>query len=158
MKVPKGSRLEELILEADKKHVKKGGKVVRQLTKSVLEKQFQFMWNALQGAPLEREWRVSPKRRFRFDFAIPKIKVAIEIEGGTWVNRRVKKKSGEEVTVQGGAHNSGTGYIKDVKKYNISQYKGWSLFRFTGEMINTAEIEPLIKWVDKQLKRYGKSN
>lgn len=62
------------------------------------------------------EYRFYDKRRWRFDFAIPSRKIAIEIEGGVWTN---------------GRHTRGKGYIGDMEKYNFAALLGWRILRFT---------------------------
>ncbi len=69
----------------------------------------------------EREYRFMEDRRFRFDFAFPKARVAVEIEGGIWLAK--------------GRHVSGVGYGKDVEKYNCAVLSGWRVLRFTGDML-----------------------
>lgn len=61
----------------------------------------------------------SKKRKFRFDIAIPSLKVGIEYEG---LN---SDKSG---------HTTITGYTSDCTKYNLAQKEGWKVLRYT--MIN----------------------
>lgn len=68
----------------------------------------------------EREFVLHPSRRFRFDFAWPHAKVAVEIEGGTWSQ---------------GRHVSGAGYERDCVKYNLAQYLGWRVLRYTTTMV-----------------------
>jgi very-short-patch-repair endonuclease len=65
------------------------------------------------------ELRFHPSRQWRFDYAIPELKIAIEIEGGVWTR---------------GRHNRGTGFIKDMEKYNAAASLGWLLLRFTPDM------------------------
>ena len=65
-----------------------------------------------------REYKFLTDRRFRFDLAIPGIKLAIEFEGGIF---------------SGGAHTRGKHYASDVKKYNLATIHGWKLLRFTTE-------------------------
>ena len=72
------------------------------------------------GLNPEREYRFHPPRRWRFDFAFLDKKVAIECEGGTWTN---------------GRHVRGSGFEKDVEKYNQAAIDGWIVLRFTGRMI-----------------------
>jgi very-short-patch-repair endonuclease len=66
------------------------------------------------------EYRFHSTRRWRFDFAIPDKKIAIEIEGGTW---------------SGGRHTRGGGFRKDCEKYNTAAGLGWKIFRFTSDMV-----------------------
>ena len=63
-----------------------------------------------------REHRFHPTRKWRFDLAFIKEKLAIEIEGGVWII---------------GRHNRGAGFIKDMEKYNEATFYGWKLLRFT---------------------------
>ncbi|MCB5206098.1 hypothetical protein [Methylovorus mays] len=73
-------------------------------TASILEAKFmQF----LRAYKLECGWVTEhvfhPTREWRFDFARPDIKLAIEVEGGT---------------LSGGRHTRGAGYEADCYKYN----------------------------------------
>lgn len=64
-------------------------------------------------------------RKFRFDWAIPSLKIAIEYEGV------VSKKS---------RHTTLKGYTNDCTKYNIAQSLGWIILRYTAlnyEDLNT---------------------
>lgn len=66
--------------------------------------------------PVEREYRFHEDRKWRFDFAWPDWKIAVEIEGGTF---------------SGGRHTRGVGFADDCRKYNCAALLGWRLFRFT---------------------------
>lgn len=67
------------------------------------------------------ELRFAPPRRWRFDLAWVDQKLAVEIEGGAWVN---------------GRHSRGRGFESDAEKYNAATLAGWRLLRFTPSMIN----------------------
>lgn len=67
-----------------------------------------------------REHVFFPGRKWRFDWANLKLKIAIEYEGGIWMASKSR-------------HTSGTGYAGDVEKYNQAQCSGWRVFRFTSE-------------------------
>ncbi len=58
-----------------------------------------------------REYRFHPTRMWRFDFAWPQIKLAVEIEGR-------------------GRHQSFVGFNKDIEKYNEAVRLGWRVLRF----------------------------
>lgn len=60
------------------------------------------------------EYKFLENRKFRFDFADVKNKIAIELEGGVFIN---------------GGHTRGKGYISNVEKYNLAVAEGWRLLR-----------------------------
>ena len=68
------------------------------------------------GFVAEAEYKFHDTRKFRFDFAFPLYKVAVEIEGGVWSK---------------GRHTRGSGFIKDMEKYNLATSMGWSILRYT---------------------------
>lgn len=87
---------------------------------SKLEQTFEFYLRAL-GADLpeaKREFRFHPVRRWRFDWAWPDSKLAVEVDGGQWVRG-------------GGRHNSD----KDREKLNAAAVEGWRVLRFSGGML-----------------------
>jgi very-short-patch-repair endonuclease len=61
---------------------------------------------------------------YRFDFAWPEKKLAVECEGGIW---------------RGGRHVTGAGFEKDARKYNRAVLLGWRVLRFTASMISSGE-------------------
>ena len=67
-----------------------------------------------------REHRFHTTRKWRFDFAYPAQKLAIEVEGGVW---------------SGGRHTRGSGFTKDCEKYNAALMNGWRVYRCTPDMI-----------------------
>ena len=70
-------------------------------------------------APM-REHRFHPKRQWRFDFAWPAIRLAVEVEG---------------VTHNSGRHQRFEGYSKDCEKYNNAALLGWRVLRYTTEQV-----------------------
>lgn len=93
-----------------------------QMATSDLEETFIRLWPIVTGnaAPPEREYRFHADRRWRFDFAWPTQRVAVEAEGGTW---------------SGGRHVRGSGFEADVEKYNTAAATGWRIFRCTSKMM-----------------------
>lgn len=63
-----------------------------------------------------KEYKFHPVRKWRFDYAIPKYKIAIEIDGGVW---------------NYGRHNRATGYMADMEKFNAAASFGWVVLKFT---------------------------
>lgn len=62
------------------------------------------------------ELKFDEVRKFRFDWAIPDMKLAIEYEG-------IFSKKSRHTTV--------SGYSTDVEKYNLATTQGWSILRYT---------------------------
>jgi very-short-patch-repair endonuclease len=69
-------------------------------------------------------------RCWRFDFAWPTLKIAVEIDGGTYI---------------GGDHVRGQGYERDCKKNNAAQLEGWVVLRADRNMVGTYEFACVIK-------------
>ena len=92
---------------------------------SPLERKFADLWQHITKHKLQREYRFDGTRKWRFDFAHPEARVAIEIEGGVW---------------SGGRHTRGLGFISDCQKYNAAQRQGWSVFRLPDELINPEDL------------------
>jgi hypothetical protein len=89
---------------------------------SHLEQQFADLWLSLYpDIDLHSEYRFSPPRRFRFDFAHLPSRTAIELQGGIWSARS--------------GHNTGTGLLRDYEKLNLAASQGWKVFMLAGEMI-----------------------
>ena len=61
-----------------------------------------------------REYQFHSTRKWRFDYAWPDRRVALEVEGGIWT---------------GGAHGRGTGITRDIEKYNYAAAMGWLVIR-----------------------------
>ncbi len=61
------------------------------------------------------EFRFHPTRKWRADFAIPSIRLLIEIDGGIW---------------SGGRHTRGGGFIGDMEKLNAAACLGYRVLRF----------------------------
>lgn len=76
-----------------------------------------------------KELQFHPKRKWRFDYAIPEIKVAIEVEGGVWTQ---------------GRHTRGKGFIGDMEKYNQAVILGWRLIRVTPDTLITGNTISMI--------------
>lgn len=77
-----------------------------------------------------KEHRFHPKRMWRFDYAIPEHKIAIEVEGGVWT---------------GGRHTRPQGFLGDIEKYNTATLMGWRVFRVTPEDLYRTATLNLIK-------------
>ena len=67
-----------------------------------------------------REHLFALPRRFKFDFALMDYRIACEVEGGGW---------------SGGRHNSGVGFARDLRKYEIALREGWTVYRCDPAMV-----------------------
>lgn len=76
----------------------------------------------------QREFAFHPTRRWRFDFAWPHAKVAVEVEGGVYPSRQ------PDGSLQAG-HARPAMFTKDVEKYNEAAILGWMLIRVTPKMV-----------------------
>ena len=66
------------------------------------------------------EWRFTQERRWRFDFAWPSQRVALEVDGGGWIN---------------GRHSRGSGIEKDAEKQNAAVAMGYRVLRASPAMV-----------------------
>jgi very-short-patch-repair endonuclease len=69
-------------------------------------------------------------RRWRFDFAWPALKVAVECDGSVYAQ---------------GRHTRGKGYEQDAEKLNTAVLMGWDVVRFSGGMIRSGEAVETIR-------------
>jgi hypothetical protein len=74
----------------------------------------------------EREYRFAPPRRWRFDYAWPLHRVALEVEGGAFA---------------GGRHTRGAGFRNDLEKYNTATAAGWRVFRVLPEQLLSVGVD-----------------
>jgi hypothetical protein len=90
----------------------------------------------LRGLPApETEHRFHDTRRWRFDYAWPFARVALEVEGGVWT---------------GGRHNRAAGFLKDIEKYNNAALLGWMVVRCTPKDLATQKTVELLEAVLKR--------
>lgn len=89
-------------------------------------------------APFEQEYRFHATRKWRFDFAWPDIKLAVEIEGGVYTQ---------------GRHTRGKGYEGDLEKYNEAAIDGWTVLRFSTNQIKrgpSAVLDTIRRAMDRK--------
>lgn len=96
----------------------------------LVDKLLQQMYQSNLPIP-GRELRFMPKgtRRWRFDLHYLDLKLAIEVEGGTWIN---------------GAHTRGKHYAEDCEKYSMAAILGWKVIRVTSDMIASGRALQII--------------
>ena len=88
------------------------------------------------GLNYESEFIFSKERKFRFDWAVPQLCIAIEYEG------IFSEKSG---------HTTLSGYKKDVEKYNLATKLGWKILRYTAD--NYLDFENDLKIIKEKEKK-----
>jgi hypothetical protein len=82
------------------------------------------------------EYRFFKGRRWRLDYAWPRVKIGIEIQGGVW---------------KFGRHTRGKGYEGDCEKLNTAQCLGWRIFWLTPGMVRDGRANELFDWIRKEL-------
>lgn len=80
-----------------------------------------------------REHRFCEDRRWRFDFAWPAQKVALEVQGGNWIN---------------GRHTRGQGYEQDCEKFSTAAILGWRVLQVTTAMVRDGRA---VNWLTEVL-------
>lgn len=78
----------------------------------------QILRRSHKGLEIVKEYKFHPGRKWRFDYAFPALRIAVEIDGGVWTY---------------GRHNNAKGYIGDMEKLNAAASMGWLVLRFTTE-------------------------
>ena len=118
---------------------------------SKLEEEFLFQVKAIKLPIPEREYRFGAMasggtgnglrkrlaehglRDWRFDFAYPDLKIAVEVEGGTF---------------SGGRHTRGKGFEGDVEKYTSATLLGWLVIRATGKHVKSGQA---VQWLQQAI-------
>ena len=77
-----------------------------------------------------REYVFAKPRRWRFDFAFWPEKLAVEVEGGSWIS---------------GAHTRGKHFESDCRKYGEALVAGWRVLRVTPNMVDDGTAIDLIR-------------
>ncbi len=84
-----------------------------------------------------REYKFHPTRKWKFDFAFPEHKLAVEVEGSAF---------------GGGRHQRQAGFEADMLKYNAAGKLGWIVLRYTTQLVKNgvavADIEEIMGRVD----------
>lgn len=114
-----------------------GGKKTRsaQKTKKITPVQpvadiFTRTCNSVLHVECIKEYRFYKPRKWRFDYALPAYKIAVEVEGGVWT---------------GGRHIRPQGFLGDIEKYNTAALLGWRVFRTTPDRLVSTSTLQLLK-------------
>jgi very-short-patch-repair endonuclease len=92
--------------------------------------QIVLKWFAAHGLHPVPEHKFHPSRKWRFDFAFPDDKIALEVEGGIHT---------------GGRHTRGAGFKADMEKYNNATLLGWRVFRVVPTELCMQDTVEMIK-------------
>lgn len=79
------------------------------------------------------EYEFHPHRKWRFDYAWPPQKIAIEVDGGIWRGYGKGSKN-----TKAGAHSHPTAILRDMEKGNAAVLLGWRVLRFVPEELHHA--------------------
>ncbi len=84
----------------------------------------------------QTEYRFAPPRRWRFDFCwpSPELKLAVEVDGGGFVN---------------GRHSRGLGIERDCEKFAAALLLGFRVLRVTPSQVENGQA---IGWLERLLK------
>jgi len=80
------------------------------------------------------EHRFHDTRRWRFDCAWPSFRLAVEVEGGGFVQ---------------GRHTRGKGLENDCEKYAEAAILGWTVIRVTPAQVTQGKA---VQWIERWLK------
>jgi very-short-patch-repair endonuclease len=93
----------------------------------------QLRADKITGWQTEYEF-AKPDRKWRLDYAWPQQKVAVEIEGGVFVQ---------------GRHSRGVGMEKDMEKYAEALVRGWKVLRVTPRHVKQGKA---LEWIKQALR------
>lgn len=130
------------------------------MTASALEMQFMRQVVALKLPTPEREYRFAAHhvglgkdlrkrlqaaglKDYRFDAAWPAHKLAVEVEGGSWVN---------------GRHTRGAGFRDDCWKYHHAMALGWTVYRCEESLIRGGQAVALVEKLLQEITNKGKDH
>ncbi len=114
----------------DKESITKAKKSRRTAEKPPLRDVFTVICKTDLKVECVKEFKFHPVRKWRFDYAVPEHKIALEVEGGVWT---------------GGRHTSPKGFLGDIEKYNTATLMGWRVFRTTPDELYRKKTLDLIK-------------
>lgn len=86
--------------------------------REALEMAFLFAWRGIGGPEPLRQHQFDEVRKYRFDFCWQPQRLAVEINGGQFVN---------------GGHNRGKGMQSDLEKKRLAISQGWRVMEFGTE-------------------------
>ena len=117
---------------------------------SKLEESFALQLRGVIGNHFDREYAFHPVRKWRFDFAFPSVKLAIELEGGVASHGQVRtttcKRTGLPKKVkQQSRHLTPGGFEEDCRKYGEAAILGWRVIRLPASLVKNGEGIALVE-------------
>lgn len=102
------------------------------------EREYRFAMHHVGGGDgIRARLKQAGLKDWRFDFAWPAQKLAVEVEGGAFV---------------GGRHTRGTGFREDLLKYHHAMVMGWNIYRCEGWLIQHGHV---MDFLTRFLKQEG---
>lgn len=96
----------------------------------------------LPAPELQYSFAAALKRRFRFDFAWPELRVAAEFDGGARMVRWQRNpRTGRQQPVAVGRHGSAS----DYDKLNTAAFLGWRVFRYNSDLLRRPDALRLLE-------------
>ncbi len=86
-------------------------------------------WLTLNNIAFVKEYKFCKERKWKIDYYLPELNVAIEVEGGVW---------------SGGRHINPKGFLNDIDKYNAITMAKIQLLRIDTDRLNSAYFKGLI--------------
>lgn len=83
----------------------------------------------------DREVRLFPPRRWKYDLVWPEARLIVEVEGGHWIM---------------GRHTRGAGFDADCEKYATAMLAGYRLLRVTRTHITSGQA---VTWIEQALRQ-----
>lgn len=81
------------------------------------------------GVEVVKEYIFHPTRKWRFDYAVPAWRIALEVEGGVHT---------------GGRHIRPKGFLGDMEKYNAAAVLGWRVLRCVPDQLLSKKTTDMI--------------
>ena len=82
------------------------------------------------GVPYEHQFAYVPGRKFRADFALPSLRLLVEVQGGIFSRA---------------AHGSVTGILADLERGNEAAIAGWYVLRVTPDEVGDGRALALVR-------------
>lgn len=110
---------------------------IAKATRERFENLLDFQLKAAGVDSFERQYRFIEGRKFSADFAWPRYRLAVEVQGGIW------RKGG-------GAHSHPTMIERDIEKIQVGLTNGWAILPVTSDQVKRGEALRVIMAVIDQ--------